>query len=132
MKFFIALSALASLAIAEITHGNWSHTCKDEELDGFTLKAKCKNIAGDDVDTSLDLNTCLAWSTAETNIVKQDGGNLSQDCSDCWLSATSYEGDEASGQFVYQLTCNCPGEGNPYWANIQEFLNNRDGQLACW
>ncbi|KAH7128867.1 hypothetical protein EDB81DRAFT_906544 [Dactylonectria macrodidyma] len=90
MKFLVAISALVSLATtAELADGNWAYTCKDEELDGFTLKAKCKDIAGDYLDTSIDLKTCLAWSTTETNIVKQDGGNLSIDCSDCWLSVSS-------------------------------------------
>ncbi|KAH7113985.1 hypothetical protein B0J13DRAFT_631063 [Dactylonectria estremocensis] len=127
MKFFVTISALTSMAAAaELTAGNWAYTCKDEELESFTLKAKCKDTVGDYLDTSIDLNTCLAWSTAEANIairsLKQAGGNLSNHCSDCLLPVSSYEGDEGSGDFIYQLTCNCPGPGNPYWANIFKLL----------
>ena len=61
MKFLPALLFLASSAVA----GDWGQSCEHESLDSATdvLSASC-NIGdgkGTFDDTSLDLNTCLAY-----------------------------------------------------------------------
>ncbi|KAJ3543398.1 hypothetical protein NM208_g3595 [Fusarium decemcellulare] len=127
MKFAITLSAFVSIAAAAEPY---YVTCQDESLEGFIFKARCKNRNGDLVDTSLDLNKCLTFSDDTDEVVHYRDGNISQACTDCWLSA-QYESMDTEVKYYYDLTCNCRGPNSPYWNKMDTFIENIDGQMLC-
>ncbi|KAH8591791.1 hypothetical protein B0O99DRAFT_631672 [Bisporella sp. PMI_857] len=132
MKSITLLAFLAPLATAY----NWGQSCANETLDSATdiLSASC-NIGdglGTFQTTSLDLNTCLAY-TSDHKIAYAKNGNFSTSCDNCELYRLPDKTyGECCGITRPWLNCTCTDSTAEVALNLDGIrITNRYGVLTC-
>ncbi len=98
---------------------SFSSTSSNISLDGAYLRALCADVEGQQQNSGIDLNTCVANIDGILKWAKD--GNF----------AASSEGIQLNGSI---LTCDCnrtDGTMNSSQLNLDECITNLNGQLSC-
>jgi len=124
----VAFLSLLSVAVAE----HISATCRNLTLDPATdvLSGECNDGQGDHAafqPTSLDLNTCLAYDTAQARILWQKNGNFDAQCDGCSLFWTK---DPIWLGQLLNIGCTCSGNQISFIID-QSYIDNKYGTLVC-
>ncbi|KAF6808874.1 cvnh domain-containing protein [Colletotrichum plurivorum] len=130
MKFLATFALLATSVLA----GDFGKTCSDEHIDPATevLTANCDTGDGKGTlnSASLDLNTCLGFSSNKIQWAKQ--GNFGDACEDCFAYRLP---DPVYGMFgVTRVWMNCTCAGGPAETSVNldsTRITNKFGTLAC-
>ncbi|KAK3321939.1 Cyanovirin-N [Apodospora peruviana] len=125
---FVWLAALLPAMVAA-AYSNFTATCTDVALDGFSLSARCldesRSDKKDPVNSSLDLNLCLGIDQEDAHLIWSVYGKFANYCSNCTV-----QGSPAL------LSCVCAplsgGSSANTSLNLDARIGNKNGTLACW
>ncbi|TFK49859.1 hypothetical protein OE88DRAFT_1736818 [Heliocybe sulcata] len=86
LSLTLAVSSLALILQLQATGANFASTCTTGYISGDTFHSSCYNDAGQLVDTSINLNNCVANYDGQLTCVHGNGG-YSSTCSGCEIAA---------------------------------------------